>query len=346
MENVYYHELAKSLKTCGYEIQNHARGDFQVEGVAPELCQRFSKRHQEIDSRTEELLAQKPGLADGNVKDMRENIAQKERARKVKGVTSADLQHRWSGQMFPVETSTIRNLVQPGRNVPRDAATDVVERALSWAEDHLFNRHSVVREHELWRHALEHGRGEDWTVAELKGTGRRRDYISNENMQGRVTTREMLLREYQIVSLAHDGISQFWPLAPDFIPNGLADDQKKAVERILNSRNFITLFRGGAGTGKSFALQAVNQGLTEAGHSVLVVTPQRQQAIDLAEAGFQETQTVSELLARQRMPSGAVVLVDEAGQIGAQQMLELLKLIQANWRPGHSFWRHPPAWCC
>jgi conjugative relaxase-like TrwC/TraI family protein len=330
VENVYYHELAKSLKICGYEFQNHARGDFQVEGVASELCQRFSKRHQEIDSRTEELLEQEPSLASGNVKLMRKNIAQKERPRKVKGVTSADLLHLWSGQLSPVETSTLRNLVQQGSHVPSDASSDLVERALSWGEDHLFNRHSVVREHELWRHALEHGRGEDWTVAELKGTGRRRGYICNEKMQGSVTTREMLLREYQIVSLAHDGISQFWPLAPDFVPNGLADDQKQAVERILNSRNFITLFRGGAGTGKSFALKAVNQGLTEAGHSVLVVTPQRQQAIDLAEAGFQETQTVSELLARQRMPSGAVVLVDEAGQIGAQQMLELLKLIKAN----------------
>ena len=107
-------------------------------------------------------------------------------------------------------------------------------------------------------------------MAELKGESQRRNYVSNEKMPGRVTTREMLLREYQIVSLAHDGISRFWPLAPGFIPKGLADDQKKAVERILNSRNFITLFRGGAGTGKSFALQAVNQGLTEAGHAVLV----------------------------------------------------------------------------
>jgi hypothetical protein len=68
--------------------------------------------------------------------------------------------------------------------------------------------------------------------------------------------------------------------------------------------------RGCAGTGKSFALRAVNRGLTEAGHSVVVVTPQRQQALDLAEAGFQDTQTVNELLARQRMPRAAVVLVD------------------------------------
>jgi conjugative relaxase-like TrwC/TraI family protein len=330
VENVYYHELVKAMKICGYEIQNHARGDFQVEGVASELCQRFSKRHQEIDSREGELLAQKPNLANGNVMDMRENIAHKERPRKVKDVTPSALQSRWDGELSPAEKSSLCGLVQARARETRGPLPDAADRALSWAEDHLFNRHSVVRKHELWRHALEHARGEDWTVAELKGESQRRNYVSNEKMHGKVTTREMLLREYLIVSLAHDGISRFWPLAPGFIPKGLADDQKKAVERILNSRNFITLFRGGAGTGKSFALQAVNQGLTEAGHSVLVVTPQRQQAIDLAEAGFQGTQTVSELLATQRMPRGGVVLVDEAGQIGAQQMLELLKLVEAN----------------
>ncbi len=89
-----------------------------------------------------------------------------------------------------------------------------------------------------------------------------------------------------------------------------ADCNRTLTSRSFSAARVITLFRGSAGTGKSFALQAVNQGLTEAGHSMLVVTPQRQQAIDLAEAGFQETQTVSELSARQRMPSGAVVLVD------------------------------------
>ncbi|HEY3856741.1 MAG TPA: AAA family ATPase, partial [Verrucomicrobiae bacterium] len=261
--------------------------------------------------------------------DLRENIAHKERQRKIK-VGTNELQNLWDGQLSRIEKRNLHALVQPEATPGDQAADGGTDQALTWAEDHSFNRNSVVRECELWSHALEHGRGEAWTVAELQAESQRRNYIRNEKTPGRVTTREMLLREYQIVSLAHDGISRFWPLAPNYIPNGLADDQKLAVERILKSRNFITLFRGGAGTGKSFALQAVNQGLTEAGHSVLVVTPQRQQAIDLAEAGFQETQTVSELLARQRVPSGAVVLVDEAGQIGAKQMLELLKLVQAN----------------
>ena len=39
---------------------------------------------------------------------------------------------------------------------------------MSWAEEHLFERHSVVREHELWRHALEHARGQNITLARFR----------------------------------------------------------------------------------------------------------------------------------------------------------------------------------
>jgi conjugative relaxase-like TrwC/TraI family protein len=143
VENVYYHELVKAMKTCGYEIQNHARGDFQVEGVTPELCQRFSKRHQEIDSRETELLAEKPSLANGNVMDMRENIAHKERARKVKDITASELQGRWNEELSPAEKSSLCGLVQARANETRGSVPDAANRALSWAEDHLFNRHSV-----------------------------------------------------------------------------------------------------------------------------------------------------------------------------------------------------------
>jgi conjugative relaxase-like TrwC/TraI family protein len=48
-ENAYYHELARELRGFGYRIRNLPRGDFQVEGVPEELCQRFSKRDAEID---------------------------------------------------------------------------------------------------------------------------------------------------------------------------------------------------------------------------------------------------------------------------------------------------------
>jgi len=58
--NVYYHELARELQTFGYRIRNQARGDFQIDGVPEELCERFSKRHAQIDEGLARLLAEKP----------------------------------------------------------------------------------------------------------------------------------------------------------------------------------------------------------------------------------------------------------------------------------------------
>ena len=33
-ENIYYHELARDLRSFGYQIRNQSRGDFQVEGIS------------------------------------------------------------------------------------------------------------------------------------------------------------------------------------------------------------------------------------------------------------------------------------------------------------------------
>ena len=66
-ENAYYHELARELLGFGYRIRNLARGDFQIEGVSDELCERFSKRHGEIDKAMAKLLVERPQIAGGDV---------------------------------------------------------------------------------------------------------------------------------------------------------------------------------------------------------------------------------------------------------------------------------------
>ncbi len=59
-ENAYYHELARELRAFGYRIRNLPRGDFLVEGIPTELCDRFSKRDAEIDKALAKLLAEQP----------------------------------------------------------------------------------------------------------------------------------------------------------------------------------------------------------------------------------------------------------------------------------------------
>ena len=131
---------------------------------------------------------------------------------------------------------------------------------------HLFERRSVVHEHELWRHALEHLRGQDVSLAEIQAATRKRDYIRDEQFQGKITTLEVLRRELNIVRLAQHQMNQYQPLAFNYrkTNHSLDYEQGKAVEQILSSRNFVTLFRGGAGTGKSYTLREVKAGLAKA----------------------------------------------------------------------------------
>jgi conjugative relaxase-like TrwC/TraI family protein len=332
VENVYYHALARDLKRWGYEIVNHPRGDFEIQGVSPELCERFSKRHQEIDDQTHELLTQNPELAGGNIADIRENVAQKNRAPKPKGIQQATLQALWANQVSETETVAISTLKNGARLKPDESKPDDALAAVTWAEEHLFDRRSVVMEHELWRHALERVRGQNVTLADVHQATRDRDYIRGEHGPHQITTRATLEREWDIVCLARDGRGRFRPFTNEFSSANAAldQDQRRAVEDILGSRDFVTLFRGGAGTGKSFTLREVRNGLLTAGHSLHVLAPQRQQVIDLEQDGMTGAQTLSEFLTRQGMPRGAVVMVDEAGQIGAKQMQRLLRFVREN----------------
>ena len=138
--------------------------------------------------------------------------------------------------------------------------------------------------------------------------------------------------------MAQEGIGRRAPLCSECNPPtaSLDAERHQAVEHILQSRDFVTLFRGGAGTGKSFTLLEVHKALRRDNRPVEVLAPQRQQVADLETDGFAGAQTASAFLARRSLPRGAVVLVDEAGQIGGEQMLELLRHVKENDRTIHN----------
>jgi conjugative relaxase-like TrwC/TraI family protein len=328
VRNVYYHELVRSLQKFGYGVENNPRGDFEIVGVGKELIDRFSKRHRQIDEKTRELLEREPDKANQNIKVIRANIAHRERARKIKDVGIVKLQSLWNKQLSWKERWQISRLDK--HRSPESSQKMKAEQAVDWAEQHLFERRSVVHEHELWRHALEHARGQTISLQEIKAATRKRGYLHDEQYQGKITTREVFQREFNIVRLAQNRMRQYEPLAANYPSSNrsLDDEQSKAVEQILSSRDFVTLFRGGAGTGKSFTLREVKAGLIQAGHTIQVLAPQRQQVADLERDGFSGAQTVSALLKQNFLTRGAVVIVDEAGQIGGQRMLELLSLVQ------------------
>jgi conjugative relaxase-like TrwC/TraI family protein len=329
VENVYYHELARSLVKFGYQIENKPRGDFEIKDISPELAKKFSKRHDKIDQKTRELLEREPEKAEGNLAAIRENIAHKERARKIRDIGLVKLQAIWDGQMTPSEKESLRQLAHHQPSVA-DATENLAEKSVAWAEEHLFERRSVVHQHELWRHALEHARGREVTIADIRAVTNRRNYLRDDKHPGEVTTREHLLREWEIVQTTKEGFGDCHPLVwqPRPVNAQLDDEQRRALQALVSNTNRVSIFRGGAGTGKSFVLRELADQIRDAGRKVVILAPQRQQVVDMERAGFPSPATVARFLMKSELAEGAAVIVDEAGQIGGKQMLELIRLVR------------------
>jgi conjugative relaxase-like TrwC/TraI family protein len=325
-ENVYYHELARKLRGFGYEIRNLARGDFQIEGISDEICERFSKRHTQIDEAIKKLLAEKPECAGGDLMAMRRLIATAERARKQKELSHDEQRALWDVQMSQGERAALRQLQTRSEKITGNRIS--VGEAVQWSEDHLFDRNSVALECQLWQQALGHGRGENFSVDELKEFTRRRPYIRNSERPAEVTLREVLLREMEIVQTVKDGAGNCRPLVDHSCTANpkLDEEQCLALDALLRSTNAVSLFRGGAGTGKSFVLGELIVQLRQAGKVVVVLAPQRQQVVAMEQAKFPSPTTVTNFQLKRELIAGAVIVVDEAGQIGGRQMFELLRL--------------------
>jgi conjugative relaxase-like TrwC/TraI family protein len=321
-ENCYYHELAKGLRGLGYEIVNDGRS-FEIKGVPANVIALFSKRHQQIDAETQKRI-EREGLR-GNVKDLREQVARDVRKRKMKDSTAGHLRPIWAKQLTKSDQAALDALRAASPRYKNHA--DVAD-IVAWADEHLFERRSVVNDYELMSAALARGRGEDFDLAALCEAIEKRAYIREDGTR-KLTSREVLRLELGIVVAAHDGRGKFVPFSPGYQPAAaLSGEQALAVRQILGSRDFVTLFRGGAGTGKSFTLREVTKGLKAAGHPVVVLAPQRQQVADLCNDGLAAV-TLSHCLETKAFPQRAVVLVDEAGQIGGKQLGSLMALVKA-----------------
>src|SRR6266571_3101934 len=176
-ENAYYHELARELRGFGYRIRNRARGDFQIEGVSEELCERFSKRDAEIDRALAKLPAEKPEFAGANIGVLRAQLATEKRARKQKDVGRAELRALWNAQLTDAERASLRQLPRNVEGVQPETKLIGIAKAVQWAEEHLFDRNSVVLECQVWQQALERARGEHFSVSELMAFTQQRGYI-------------------------------------------------------------------------------------------------------------------------------------------------------------------------
>ena len=210
--------------------------------------------------------------------------------------------------------------------------------ALRASVAHLFERQSVLREHEILAEALNQSLG-SLDLEELKQAasndeaGLVRLAAPAENpLLSECCTRQGLELEQWAVKYVDATKGSCPALNSRFVPAGhLSEEQKQAVASILGTGDRVFSFRGVAGAGKTTTLREVQRGLKEAGHSVFAITPTASAAQVLRKEGFIQATTVEDFLHNGENRGGlrrAVVICDEAGLKSNRQGAELLRLAQ------------------
>jgi len=338
LTEVYRNALANEVLTLGYEIESRrdSRGrdlGFEIRGVSDELRERYSQRSAQRDAAITEFTHEHGRQPTDNEVAV---LVRESRADKLTEIATEQVRQQQQARLSPAESQALDRLRGASLEQGRSCSYELSPAAdsLQHAKDHLFERRSVVYDHELLAEALRYGRGRV-DLSQLRGA------LEIETSRGtvihagnRLSTHESLDREQRMVAMVNRGIEQYGRLGGthEFTPaEHLHNEQKRAVQQILDSRDFAVNLRGAAGTGKTATLQEIDRGLREAGREVTAIAPTRSAVEELQKVGFSDAITVSRLLQDETSQSalrGRVLVVDEAGMIAGRQMDSILGLAE------------------
>jgi len=257
-----------------------------------------------------------------------------------KEVNAEALQTQWRDEMGKEAHAGLMALVTNARKKqPLPLRPVNPSEALFLAVSHLTERNSVVVDHQVQAESLAVARGrvdfDDVKVAMDKPDSGliygRPDAFGSKKL----TTKELLDAEQRVLSFARNGVGQRVPLLSQSSRESrlrdsmLSDEQRQAVDTLLASRDRVTLLLGKAGTGKSTSQRDLLAGIKLAGYAVVGCAPQARQVADLKQMGLDESRTLASILEKGELPEGAVVILDEAGQVGTKDFARLVDIIEA-----------------
>jgi len=317
---VYRNELAKRVLQIGYRIQPSKHG-FQIEGVSDEVLKRFSKRAQQRDAVVQEL-EQKLGRKLSN--NAISHAVHQSRAEKVKGISTMEVRERQLAQLSSDEQQSLQRLcasVRPS-SLPRIALAE--NQVLDHAVAHVFERKSVVPEHELLNVALAQRLGEVDLPALKAAVKFSAELVKTERG---FSTRQILVTELDLIQTVNSGCGVVAPLHPAYRPaDWLGEDQQRAIYHVLRTSDRITGLRGLAGTGKTTALRELVAACKEARVEPLFCAPTTAATDVLRKEGFEAVTLQSLLLTKPELSNRQLVVLDEAGAVGMDDMKRLFDL--------------------
>jgi conjugative relaxase-like TrwC/TraI family protein len=326
--DVYRNELVKRLHRIGYQTRQTA-GAFEIEGVDPKFIERFSKRSKERDvavAKEEKRLGRK--LTKNEVA----NLVHQTRPKKMKGASDEQVRQQQLGEIGFFEKRLLRKVVASADGRPKEFAHPVgTDEAVEHGLQHVFERNSVAPQHQILGAALVKGCGQ-LDLAELK-----RELAGRPNLVrvgSDCSTREILEKELFLIRTVNAGVEAVDPVASRYdTPGHLGADQRKALVHVITSPDIFTGFRGRAGSGKSTTLIELSRAFQDAGFTPVFCAPTAAAANTLRKDHL-EAVTLAKLLsdptAQSQLSRCSVIVLDEAGAVGLDDMAKLFELVRRN----------------
>jgi len=335
-------KFAHRLTEMGIAVER-TKKSWEIAGLEKSTLDKFSRRTAQIEELARELEAEaektwrKALIDDPQAKKKKINkheLGATSRKAKTKDLSFAELQKEWASRLTPEETKAVNQVTRHigGQAIVHDPVH--VREAVTLGVDHCFTRQSVVPTRQLLTESLKRAVGKG-TAEAVEREFQSRSFITGER-DGKMmaTTAAVLAEEKRMIAFARQGRGTCPRLGTGdhtFTRTYLNDDQRRAVLHVLKSPDRCILIRGGAGVGKTTMLQEAVTGIEAGGRKVFAFAPSADASYEvLRGAGFKDATTVAMLLKDpnlQREAQGQVILIDEAGQLGAQNTAEIFDLV-------------------
>jgi conjugative relaxase-like TrwC/TraI family protein len=314
-EAVFHSDLARRVRELGYEIVQSGRY-WEIKGVKRELIDRFSRRTQEINA-----AATAAGITDAREKA---NMGPKTRRHKSEGLRGAALRDVWHSMVTPQELVDLRQLKgKPALYPDHSALVAAVRKQMTMWFTHAATVGSDRFVESVLRTAYGHA-----TAQSVRHVMQQEGMIERE-VEGKrfVTTQEVLLEEAKLVNMAMDGRGAFPPLCPPIEAGTtlLNEKERLVLNRLLSSRDLVSILEGPSHSGKSHIMEAGVYALAHRAHrSVTRLAPRGR---DTEPNGQRHIHSVDTFLHSEELQNKArkgVLLVDDAQLVGTTPMTQLV----------------------
>ncbi|MEM1356451.1 MAG: MobF family relaxase, partial [Planctomycetota bacterium] len=325
-EAAFNARVSEKLRSLGLKIERTDSRRWKIAGVPETVQAKFSRRTAEVEQAAAEmgrLTAEQKGRLGALTRQQKETQTSLE-----------ELRASWIGRLDADEKAAVRVALRGGVKAPEGPKP---QESLDHAVSGAFERKSVLSEKRLMESALRYGVA-SVTVEEAWSAAKRDERVIRREVDGETlaTTKEVLHEEKRMVDWARRGKGSATPLVGaerpierDFLNKG----QQAAVRHVWESKDRVTLIRGGAGVGKTTLMQEAIPAIREQGVHVQVLAPSADASRStLRQDGFHDADTIAKFLVDTKMQNrvkNGVIWVDESGLVGAPTMARLYDVAQA-----------------